>query len=191
VFSSERLVYRYPAVDEVKELAEGLASIEVQRLISPHLPLPQDPASLGKRIANSHRAPFTGAPDSFELGIFEKGKDESLVGLAGLYDLDLSHSVAEIGVSIVLGRARGKGLGTEAHLRWMEYAFTDLGLFRLTGTAKATNEPIMRVIEKTGMSVEGRLRSHRYVAGERIDILLLGILRDEWVRSRQAVEPLE
>lgn len=184
VFESRRLVFRYPKVAEVASILDDLCSLEVQRLISPQIIVPTNPADVLGRFETRHQAPFTGARSSYELGIFEKDRPGEVIGLAGLYHLDFGNAIAEIGVSILPHLARQRGLGTEAHERWIDFAFRDVGLFRVTGTVKATNEPALAVAAKIGMKREGLLRSHRYVAGERIDVVVLGILRDEWVEAQ-------
>lgn len=185
VFRSDRLLFSYPREGHSAQLSGELCSLENQRLMSPLLPFPRDPATIAARIRSSHPAPFTGAPSAYELAISEDGDDEAHIGIAGLYSISFEHSTAELGVSILRPDAQGRGLGMEAHRRWVTYAFEDLGLERLTGTAKATNQPALGVAESLGMSVEGTLRSHRFVAGRRVDITLLGLLRDEWEESRE------
>jgi RimJ/RimL family protein N-acetyltransferase len=159
--------------------------------MSPSIPTPCDPALVSSRIRSSHPAPFTGAPNAYELAISEGGTNTGPIGIAGLYGIDYGHSVAEIGVSILQSDAQGRGLGVEAHKRWIEYAFSDLGLFRLTGTAKAGNERAVTVAQRVGMTIEGRLRSHRFVAGHRMDILLFGLLKEEWIAAKELFESVD
>lgn len=191
MFESDRLRFHYPEADECTHLAMLLCLLENQRLMSPSVPTPRDPALVSSRLRSSHAAPFTGAPNAYELAISEAGTNTGPIGIAGLYGIDFAHSVAEIGVSILRSDAQGRGLGVEAHERWIEYAFSDLGLFRLTGTAKAGNARAVAVAERVGMMIEGRLRSHRFVAGNRMDILLFGLLQEEWVAAKELFEPVD
>lgn len=180
MFNSQHLQFSYPNAAKSIELVSEICSLDNQRLMSPLLPFPRDPALILGRIRSSHPAPFTGAPGAYEMAISESGQDEPHIGIAGLYSVNFEHSTAEMGVSILRPPAQGRGLGQEAHERWVEYAFQDIGLERLTGTAKSTNERAIKVALRLGMKQEGTLRSHRFVAGERIDLVMLGLLRSEW-----------
>lgn len=188
IFHSSRLTYRYPRPENSASLADALCGLEVQRLMSPSVPLPVDPAAIVGRVGGGHSAPFTGAGNAYELAIFEDAGSSEPIGIVGLYSIDFAHSVAELGVSVVRGDAQGRGFGLEAHRRWVEYAFHDLGLERLTGTAKATNDRAIAIAERLGMTAEGRLRSHRFVEGCRIDVIVFGILRDEWIELQQVAD---
>ena len=183
MFESRNLAFRYPATSEITSVLGELCSLGIQRLISPQIIVPINAATVLTRFEARHHAPFTGAPGGYELAIFHKDQPEHVIGIAGLYSLDFGNSVAEIGVSILAVEARGRGLGAEAHHRWIQFAFEDVGLERLTGTAKATNTAAIATAEKIGMKREGVLRSHRFVAGERIDIVLFGLLRSEWITA--------
>lgn len=179
MFGSERLLFSYPPDVESGRLAEWLCELENVRLMSPLLPYPQNPRQVLDRLRAGHAAPFTGAPGAYELSIYMRDRAEP-VGIAGLYSIDQGHSVAEIGVSLLDPELQGRGLGFEAHQRWVQYAFEDLGFQKLTGTAKSSNTRALALAKKLGMQTEGILRSHRYVSGARVDLVLLGLLREEW-----------
>jgi RimJ/RimL family protein N-acetyltransferase len=179
MFGSERLLFSYPHDAESGRLAEWLCDLENVRLMSPLLPYPRNPRQVLDRLRTGHAAPFTGAPGAYELSISMHDRAEP-VGIAGLYSIDQGHSVAEIGVSLLDPELQGRGLGFEAHQRWVRYAFEDLGFQKLTGTVKSSNTRALELAKKLGMQTEGILRSHRYVSGARIDLVLLGFLREEW-----------
>lgn len=179
MFGSERLLFSYPHDAESGRLAEWLCELENVRLMSPLLPYPRNPRQVLDRLRAGHAAPFTGAPGAYELSISTHDRAEP-VGIAGLYSIDQGHSVAEIGVSLLDPELQGRGLGFEAHQRWVRYAFEDLGFQKLTGTVKSSNTRALALAKKLGMQTEGILRSHRYVSGARIDLVLLGLLREEW-----------
>jgi RimJ/RimL family protein N-acetyltransferase len=179
MFGSERLLFSYPLDAESGRLAEWLCELENVRLMSPLLPFPRNPRQVLDRLRAGHTAPFTGAPGAYELSISTHDRAEP-IGIAGLYSIDQGHSVAEIGVSLLDPELQGGGLGFEAHQRWVRYAFEDLGFQKLTGTIKSSNTRALALAKKLGMQTEGILRSHRYVSGARIDLVLLGLLREEW-----------
>ncbi|MDX1649072.1 MAG: GNAT family N-acetyltransferase [Myxococcota bacterium] len=75
----------------------------------------------------------------------------------------------------------GRGLATEAARAVVGAAFEALpDLVRVRANADARNAASLRVLEKLGMRREGVLRANRFVRGEPVDEVWLGVLRDEW-----------
>ena len=79
----------------------------------------------------------------------------------------------------------GRGLATEAACVVVDHVFATLpDVVRLRAMADARNIGSRRVLEKSGFSCEGVLRSNRVVRGEPIDEAWFGLLRGDWARSR-------
>ena len=72
-----------------------------------------------------------------------------------------------------------QGYATEAVHLLLEFGFTTLELERIDATCHPDNAGSIRVLEKSGFTLEGRLRSHRLVRGDRRDSLLYAKLRHE------------
>ncbi|MBX6332260.1 MAG: GNAT family N-acetyltransferase, partial [Gemmatimonadaceae bacterium] len=82
----------------------------------------------------------------------------TLVGAVGL-TIAPDHARAEMGYWI--GKPyRGRGYCTEAAAALLEVAFERLGLHRVYATHFARNPASGRVMQKLGMTREGRLREH-------------------------------
>lgn len=77
----------------------------------------------------------------------------------------------------------GSGAGAAFLAALMAYAFDDLGASRLWLDASGENPRACRVYERAGFALEGRLRAHWYrpALGRPVDLMLYGILRDEWL----------
>lgn len=73
----------------------------------------------------------------------------------------------------------GNGYATKAVSHLLEIGFNKLHLERISATCHPNNIGSIRVLEKSGFSLEGRLRSHRLVRGARRDSMLFSILREE------------
>lgn len=104
------------------------------------------------------------------------------VGMTGLWNIDWHnrHAIAPIKLG---GGAdiRGKGLGKDAIMALMAFAFYDVGLNRLHGPVLTDNVASMKLyVEKCGWSVEGTLRSHVWRNGRFVNESPVGILRDEF-----------
>lgn len=44
----------------------------------------------------------------------------------------------------------------------------------------ADNDPSRRLLEGLNFQQEGTLRRHAYVSGERVDVVVYGVLAEEW-----------
>jgi len=58
------------------------------------------------------------------------------------------------------------GYATEAARRLLTFGFDELKLHRIFATCDPNNKGSVRVLEKTGMRCEGRLREHKRVKGK-------------------------
>lgn len=100
--------------------------------------------------------------------------------------------IGSIGVELVTAHEQGRlsywlgqaywnqGYGTEVVTALVEYGFTRLTLHRIYAPHFHTNPASGRVLQKVGMTHEGRLREHYLRFGQRIDVELYGMLREEF-----------
>lgn len=75
----------------------------------------------------------------------------------------------------------GKGFGSEAMHLLLEFAFNEVNLRRVSLTVFDYNPRAIRSYEKAGFRHEGRLRGRLMREGKRWDMLVMGILREEWM----------
>jgi RimJ/RimL family protein N-acetyltransferase len=119
----------------------------------------------------------------YELAMVERATG-LLVGSAGLRVRDWQHRRGELGY--VLRRDRwGRGYTTEAVRLLIALGF-ELGLHRVEATCHPDNGASARVMEKTGMRFEGRMRQIQCVRGEWWDALMYAIVVGDEVASNQA-----
>lgn len=102
-----------------------------------------------------------------------------LVGTVGLYLPFAEAHSAMLGYAYGRG-AWGQGFATEAARPMLALAFDVLHLDRVWASCDPENGASARVLEKIGMSLEGRLRHDQNIRGVLRDSLVWGILRDEW-----------
>ncbi len=116
-------------------------------------------------------------------GDLEETSDDTLrpgelVGAVGL-ELDLENRQAELGYWI--GKPYwGRGLATEAAGAVLRYGFEELSLNRVHAHHFAPNTASGRVLEKIGMVREGCRRAHTVKWGRVMDVVLYGVLADEY-----------
>ena len=65
----------------------------------------------------------------------------------------------------------------------LRYGFTEVNLKRVTLTVFEYNPRAIRSYEKAGFRHEGRMRGALNKEGKRWDILVMGILREEWMEQ--------
>jgi RimJ/RimL family protein N-acetyltransferase len=119
---------------------------------------------------------------SFDFAVIER-TSQMLIGDASICIDSDRDKRAEIGFSLRRDRW-GDGLATEAARLLLAFGFGPLGLHRIAATAHPDNTASLRVLEKVGMTYEGRLRDHLLTRGEWRDSLMWSILEPEW-RARQ------
>ena len=74
----------------------------------------------------------------------------------------------------------GQGIMTDAVRAFINYAFSELYLLRLTAHVFEKNIASSRVLEKNGFRLEGHLRRHFFKDGEFIDARIYGLLKEEY-----------
>jgi RimJ/RimL family protein N-acetyltransferase len=82
-----------------------------------------------------------------------------------------------------------KGYCTEAGRAVLEYGFTVLGLHRIYASYLTRNPSSGRIMEKLGMKREGLLRQHVQKWGKFEDLVMYGILKNEWQNLATASGP--
>lgn len=115
--------------------------------------------------------------------IIETEKD-GMVGMIGLKDIDWKNGVASgAGMRIIRKEFKSKGIATDAWMTLLKYAFNELRLNRINGCALDYNKASLRVTEKVGFKVEGIQRQAIYKNGRFNDLIMLGILKEDYERN--------
>ncbi len=80
----------------------------------------------------------------------------------------------------------GAGQGAAFLKTLIDFAFTELGAQRLWLDASSENPRALKVYERAGFTIEGCLRNHWYrpALGHCVDLIMFGMLRDEWTTLR-------
>jgi RimJ/RimL family protein N-acetyltransferase len=108
---------------------------------------------------------------------------DQLIGTCQLHSIHTVHRSAELQIRIGKAENRNKGHGTEATRRLLDVAFKDLNLNRIYLHVFSTNKFAIRMYEKMGFSLEGTLRQAAFINGRYIDILVMGMLKDDYGAS--------
>ncbi|SFK37192.1 Protein N-acetyltransferase, RimJ/RimL family [Halobacillus dabanensis] len=89
---------------------------------------------------------------------------------------------AEVGISIGEREYWGQGYGHDILNTLLKHLFYTLNLERVQLDTWSGNSQALRLYEKVGFRVEGRLRKNEYVQGAHYDTVLMGILRSEFAK---------
>jgi RimJ/RimL family protein N-acetyltransferase len=104
-----------------------------------------------------------------------------LVGTANLVNIDWKNNHAVHGMMLGNPDTRGKGLGVDAIMAIMRYAFDELHFARLDGSMIEYNTSSLRVYcDKCGWQVEGRQRSWYFRKGRYWDKIVVGVTRSDY-----------
>ena len=114
-----------------------------------------------------------------------KLEDDMLLGDIDLYVYNWPGRDAFVGLGIGEREFWGKGYGTDVMKVILRYAFTEVNLHRVTLIVFEFNPRAIRSYEKAGFRHEGRMRQVLNKEGRRWDILMMGILRDEWMEFQK------
>lgn len=111
------------------------------------------------------------------LGIEQR---EVLVGYVELAALSHLERRAAMGFVVADRAVRRQGVGRTAVILAMDYGFSLEDLDRIYAEVYPFNIPSLRLLEGVGFQREGVLRQHDVHQGRRTDLVVMGILRDEF-----------
>jgi len=171
---TERLILRPFAPADAPAVYELVKEWDVASTTL-NIPHPYEPAMADSWI-RSHTI-SAAAGDGFTLALTERA-DDALVGSIGLR-LSPPHDRGELGYWV--GRPWwGRGYITEAAAAVMKHGFEVLGLNRIEAHHLSRNPASGRVMQKLGMTWEGRAREHVKKWGQYEDVEAYSILRRDY-----------
>ena len=114
--------------------------------------------------------------------------DEQDVGLANISDLDRRQGTCSWAFYIAEPLARGRGTGAAVEFLVISYVFGELNLRKLWCEVLGFNRPVVRLHQRFGFQIEGTLRAHVIKDGAPMDVIRMGLLREEWETLKPALE---
>ncbi|NMB61183.1 MAG: GNAT family N-acetyltransferase [Chloroflexi bacterium] len=141
---------------------------------------PQSNAQEEKWFENLEKLSIAEQPLMMEVWHDQKWK---AIGDISFVAVDQQARNAEVGLFIGEKEFWGKGIGTQTLALMLDYGFFTLNFHRIYLRVYALNVRGIHCYEKVGFKHEGKMREAAYLDGEYIDILWMGILKDEWKRK--------
>ena len=177
MFASERVRLRPTVPDDAAVLYEMWSDPEHHLLTHDSPMLVESLAARRARIERSQAE-----PDIHTAGFTaETIADGTVIGTCSLWGLDAFNQFGHLGIS-VLPAARAKGYGREIVRLLCHYGFRFRNLHRIELETLATNAAMRKLAESCGFVLEGIQREQAYDGTGFSDIVLYGLLRQEWSR---------
>jgi len=118
--------------------------------------------------------------DQFNQRLAIDAPSVGLVGLSSIFNIDWRNRHASHGIMIGNATNRGRGLGADAVMATMRYAFDEMHLARLDGSSIEYNTNSQTVYAKLGWKEEGRRRNYYYRRGRYWDEVINGITKEDY-----------
>ncbi|MET7641891.1 GNAT family protein [Streptomyces sp. NPDC005438] len=150
--------------------------------------LPQPPRSAESfRAWAREQAVAESHDDRFRL-VIEAVDTGATVGAVSSNQADPQAGWFEYGVTIAADHRR-MGYATEAVAMLLRFLFTERRYHKCEARILAHNEASLKLHRQLGFTEEGRLREHVFFAGRHRDLVLMGLLADEFARLHPVEGP--
>lgn len=110
-------------------------------------------------------------------------KDKEFIGTIGFNEVNIPAGSTKIYIGIGEADYWGYGYGSDALKYFICYLFFSWNFRRLTAETWDGNIRASKCYEKLGFKLEGRMREAYYINGEYKDVLLYGLLKEEFTSS--------
>lgn len=181
VLETERLILRPITMHDAKHIFEYARDSRLQRYTTWQAPESIEDSKAFVRYVHRQYRQAKPAP----WGVIHKA-DSKLIGTMGFCHLEPKYQRATVGY-VLAPNYWGAGLATEALKEIIKFAFSDLHLNRVEAICSNVNTPSSRVLEKSGMKLEGVLDEYFPINGEMRDGKSYRILRREWATTQTVV----
>jgi RimJ/RimL family protein N-acetyltransferase len=172
----EHVYLRALEVADAPSIAPWFNDSEINRFMQRHQPLSMHAEEEFLRGMSNDET-------DVRLGIVRKA-DDQLIGTAGLHPEFRCRS-ARFGIVIGDKSAWDRGIGTAVTRMMVAHAFETLNLNRVWLHVYEYNPRGVHVYQKVGFRTEGQLRQETYRDGRYWDVIVMGLLRDEWARAKE------
>jgi len=158
--------------EHAEALFESLGDAEMMRLTGTH-------RTFTRAEIDAFCASRADQDDRLDWVIEDAVTGQNVGGIA-VNEIDFDNETGGFRIDLVESH-RGRGIGPEAIELMLAYLFEVVGLNRVDLEVYAFNPRAQRSYEKVGFVVEGRLREALFWDGERIDTIVMGLLRADWL----------
>ncbi|WP_415771400.1 UDP-4-amino-4,6-dideoxy-N-acetyl-beta-L-altrosamine N-acetyltransferase [Pseudomonas sp. LB3P38] len=134
-----------------------------------------------------HTAWLGSLPDNPRQSVFVLMLDGAVRGVVSLNAISTLHKTADWAFYLD-SELQGQGLGSRLEFWLLDHAFGVAGLEKLNCEVLQSNPAVIRLHQKFGFSIEGVRRQNIIKDNVRVDVVMLGITRQEWAAQRPKME---
>ena len=106
--------------------------------------------------------------------------------IAGLRSINYINGDALL-AAFVSRHMRGRGVAVRLAAMVLDAGFTRMRLVRVTSCYREDNAASASILRRAGFCEEGRLREALLANGRHHDLCVMGLLREEWLATREAL----
>lgn len=178
---SERLYYRAPELTDVEIFTRWFNDPRI-RLFLDHRVWPVSSLFEESWVRQQAEPPKNTRSDV--VLVFGKKGEAKLIGSTGLHAINWIVREAEWGIVIGDPEDWDRGFGREVARRVLAYAFVTLNLNRVKLRVNASHPRGIACYESAGFVREGVLRQASYTEGRYEDLVMMAVIRDDWMQQR-------
>lgn len=175
----ERIKLRRPQLSDADNIYKNLQDKETVRWT--FIPQPYKKQDAIKWIRKTHYRIINKKEYHFAIVLKTENR---VIGAIALMAIDWKNKNAELGYWLGK-RYWGKGFTTEAVKLILRFAFEKLKLRRIHAFSFEENIASRRVLEKCGFKLEGIMREGRYKDGRWHNMLIFGLLKQEYMKNKK------
>lgn len=177
----ERVVLRALEREDLPKMCAWRNDPEAIRSVFSYLPISQaEEDAWFERYLNQ---------DKNRVFVVQTKEGINAIGYLLVSNIDHKNQNAEIGIHIDEKEYQGQGLGTDAMKTLLRFLFGEMNLHRAYLYVHDYNERAINFYKKMDFKKEGVLRKALFTEGMFCDILLLGILREEFTKNGNSSAP--
>ena len=174
MLKGDKVILRAMRRDDLTRLATFNNDVEFETIAGGD---PWEPQSLERLQAQFDETARKGERDGASFAIEADGL---FIGRCGLAHFDSTASTCELGIGIGDHDYWGRGYGRDAVRLLLDYGFRIRNVHKVWLSVLGVNERAIRCYRACGFVEEGRLRNHVWNDGRYVDLLYMGVLRDDW-----------
>ena len=174
MLQGKKTLLRSISRDDLERLWQFNNDLEVELASGGDPPIPQ---SLARLYAEFDQESSKGGRDGSRFAIEAEGQ---CIGQCALFNFNETSQTCELGITIGDKAYWGRGYGQDALRSLLDYAFRLRNMRRVFLSVNGNNQRAIRAYAACGFVEEGRLRAHIWNAGRFVDLVLMGLLQEEW-----------
>jgi RimJ/RimL family protein N-acetyltransferase len=173
IYTGQQTRLRAYRKDDIDAAQAFINDAEIRQFLMPGVPFPMTREDEEKFIAE-----ISAFKDTYVFAI--ETLEGRYIGGCGINHVDWKNRFCEIGILIGDKSLWGKGYGTDAFGVLVRFAFEQMNLNKVKLRVYDFNQRGIKSYTKLGFKHEGAMRQELFKDGQYHDIIMMGLLREEW-----------